>query len=161
MKRGDLVRDLDSLYSPSKWFRDVEKDFFNLAPFRTSGAKSNLFAFENVFTDVIEQKDKYLITADLPGMNKDNVKVSIKEGYLQIVAERNEEKEEKDEKEQRYHRQERYYGKVVRSIPLPEDVIHDYSRIKASYKNGVLSLELPKDFSQHEEEKPHEIEIKD
>ncbi len=100
--------------------------------------------------DIVEDKDKVLVTVDLPGIEKDDIKVSVEENILTIKGERKAEKEEKDKN---YHRVERVYGSFCRSFSLPSKV--DGQKIKASYKNGVLSIDLPK----AEELKPKEIPI--
>jgi HSP20 family protein len=104
----------------------------------------------NPSVDVSETKDKVVITADLPGMTKDDVKISIQDHTLTLEGEKKREKEEKGEN---YHRLERSYGSFCRSFTLPAAVKAD--KIKASYKDGVLSVTLPK----AEEAKPKEIPI--
>lgn len=100
--------------------------------------------------DVSEDKDEYLIKADLPEVPKDKVKVSLAEGRLTIQGEREHEKEEKKKK---YHRIERSHGKYVRSFRLPDEV--DPEKIDAQFKDGVLTVRLPKS----EEKKAKELEI--
>jgi HSP20 family protein len=102
-------------------------------------------------TDIYEDKDGFRIEADLPGMKKDDVKISIKEGKLSISGERNQEKETKDAK---CHRVERTYGKLYRSFNLPKEIKED--KIKAEFKDGQLTITIPK----AEEVKPKEIDIK-
>ena len=103
--------------------------------------------------DIAEDDDAYEITADLPDVNKDHVKVTSNDGYLTITGEREHEKEEKDKKK-KYQRIERSYGRYERSFRLPDDVEAD--KVEAKFKNGVLKLTLPKS----EEKKPKELEIK-
>jgi len=100
--------------------------------------------------DIVEDKDKVLVKIDLPGIEKDDIKVSVEENILTIKGERKDEKEEQDKS---YHRVERVYGSFCRSFSLPSMV--DAQSIKANYKNGVLSIDLPK----AEEVKPKEIPI--
>jgi HSP20 family protein len=101
--------------------------------------------------DIAEDDNEYLIKAELPGIEKDQVKVSVEDGLLVISGERNSEKEEKNRK---YHRVERSYGSFIRSFSLPDDA--DGTKVKAEFKNGILKVHLPKD----ETAKPKSIEIK-
>lgn len=89
--------------------------------------------------DVSEKEKEYLVKAQLPGVNKDDVKVEILNGILTVSGERKFEKEEKDEK---HHRVESAFGSFTRSFVVPEDVLFD--RIAADYKDGVLIVHLPK-----------------
>jgi HSP20 family protein len=100
--------------------------------------------------DVIEEKDQYVLKADLPGIKKDEIKVSVENGILTIEGERNTEIEQKD---RQVHRIERSYGRFVRSLNLGTHV--DNSKIRASYKDGVLQLIVPKS----EAAKPKSIDI--
>ena len=100
--------------------------------------------------DVAETDDAVVVTAELPGMDKDDIKVSIENNVLTISGEK---KQEKEEKGKTYHWSERVYGRFSRSFTLPVQV--DANKVKAVYKNGVLTLTLPK----VEEAKPRQIEI--
>jgi len=102
--------------------------------------------------DVSENEGAYLVKAELPGVAREDLNVTIKDGVLTINAERKEEK--KDEKDGRVIRQERYYGKFVRSLRLGSDI--DEGRIEAQYENGVLNLSLPKTA----EVKPRKVDVK-
>ena len=101
--------------------------------------------------DVHETKDAYHVQLDLPGLDRDDVKVKFEENILTLSGERKYETRN-DEKEFRHI--ERVYGKFTRSLRLAKDV--DAQKIQASFKNGVLDITLPK----AEEVKPKEIEIK-
>lgn len=101
--------------------------------------------------DVSETDNEYLIRAEIPGVKKEDVNVSVQDGMLTINAESKYEDEEK--KDGRLIRQERRYGKYVRSMRLGKDV--DSGEVKAEYKDGVLELRLPK----AEEVKPKKIAI--
>ncbi len=89
--------------------------------------------------DVEETEKEYLVKADLPAVKKEDVKVAVENGTLSIEGERTQEKEEKNRK---LHRIERSYGKFVRRMAVPNDI--DESRIAAEFKDGVLSVHLPK-----------------
>ncbi len=101
--------------------------------------------------DVMEHKDAFVIKAELPGVEKNNVKITLQENLLTI---RGEKKQEKEEKDMNVHRVERAYGAFERSFSLPTTVKSD--KIDASFRDGVLTVTLPK----VEEAKPKEIEVK-
>lgn len=90
--------------------------------------------------DVKEREDAYAIHAEIPGIKKEDIHVSIDGAIVSITAERREEKEVKDG--ERSLRSERYFGKVSRSFELPQEV--DESQSSAKYNDGVLELVLPK-----------------
>ena len=91
--------------------------------------------------DVKETETEVRIKADLPGLTQDQISVNLIEDALVIKGERSEEREEKDEKNVRRYI-ERSYGSFQRVIPLAAEVEHD--KVDASFKNGVLSVILPK-----------------
>ena len=91
-------------------------------------------------TDIKEKKDKYLIDIDLPGYEKDNIKIEVENGYLTVHATIDSNKEEKEEG--KYVRKERYMGSCSRSFYVGDEVKED--DIKASFKNGMLKIEVPK-----------------
>lgn len=101
--------------------------------------------------DVAEHEDAYQVKVELPGVSKDDVKITMQDNILTI---RGEKKQEKESKSSNYHRVERSYGSFQRSFTLPTSVKHD--RIEASYKDGILTIALPK----AEEAKPKQIEVK-
>ena len=100
--------------------------------------------------DVAETKDDIIVTAEVPGLNKDDINISIQENILTLRGEKKQSKEQKDEN---LHRVERIYGSFQRSFTLPTLV--DSTKVNASYKDGVLRIVLPK----KEEVKPKEISI--
>jgi HSP20 family protein len=89
--------------------------------------------------DVLESKDDVVVKADVPGLSKGDIEVSVRNGALEI---RGEKKEERRTQRKGVVRTERSFGSFYRSIPLPDGV--NESKIKASYKNGVLEVKLPK-----------------
>ncbi len=91
-------------------------------------------------TDIIDQGDKYLLKADMPGFQKEDIKINVQGDELCISAERKEDNDDKDQKGN-YIRRERRYDALSRSFGL--DGI-DAGKITASYDNGVLQVELPK-----------------
>ena len=113
---------------------DLLEDMFKIDPFFSEeGSKV-------MKTDIKEKKDKYLIDIDLPGYEKEDIKVHIEDGYLNIVAKTNSENEEKEEGT--FLRKERYYGECSRSFYIGDQVKEE--DIKASFRNGTLRLEIPK-----------------
>lgn len=104
--------------------------------------------------DITEDDKEYLVTADLPEVKKEEVQVNLENGVLTITGERKKESESKDE-EKKYHRIERSYGRYERSFRLPEAV--DESKVDARFKDGVLTIHLPK--SGEAEETRREIKI--
>ena len=92
-----------------------------------------------VDVDVYEEKDEIVATAELPGMDKNEIEVNITDGMLTIKGEKKKEEETKDG---HYYYSERSYGSFVRSIELPREVQTD--KAKANFKNGVLEIRLPK-----------------
>jgi HSP20 family protein len=100
--------------------------------------------------DIHETDDGYVLRADLPGIKKEEIQIDLKDNTLLVKGEKKfEEKASKDN----YIRTERAYGTFVRSFSLPDNV--DTGKIKASYKDGVLELVLPK----KEEAKPKQIKV--
>ena len=100
--------------------------------------------------DVSETKDNVIINTEIPGMSKDDVKVSIQDNVLTLSGEKKQQKEEKDAN---YHRMERSHGSFSRSFTLPTTVQAD--KVKAAYRDGILRITLPKS----EEVKPKQIPI--
>ena len=101
--------------------------------------------------DLHEDENAYIVDVELPGVNKEDVKINFQDGLLSISGERNYENESK---EKDAHRLERFYGRFYRSFNFPNAVNGD--DIVASYENGVLKVSVPK----AEEVKPRQIEIK-
>jgi HSP20 family protein len=89
--------------------------------------------------DISETDEEYLVRAELPGVERKDVKVSLEDGVLTIEGER---KQEKEEKGKTMHRVERFYGSFCRRFNLPEDA--EASSIKAETKDGVLNVHIPK-----------------
>lgn len=100
--------------------------------------------------DIYDAKDHITVKADLPGMTKDDIEVTIQNNHLILKGEKKHE-EKKEEKD--FIREERFYGSFYRVLPLAGTV--DPNNVKAAYKNGVLELTLPK----KEEAKPKQISI--
>ena len=134
----------ETLFSMREDLDSIFKDFFTGFNAPASGRR--------VFPamDVKETADNYLIEVEVPGMDRDDMKLSIKKDELVLEGEKKEENKEEGES---FLRIERSYGSFRRTIRLPSEV--DQAGVKANYVNGVLKITLPKT----EEEKPKEIEV--
>lgn len=114
-------------------FRDVGPGFF-VKPLHGDPLPAH------IRVDVKEDKESYTLHAELPGVAKDDIHATVKDGLVTIQAEiKQQDTQRQDEK---VLRSERYFGSVARSFALPQDV--DASAAQASYENGVLTLLLPK-----------------
>ena len=101
--------------------------------------------------NIEENENEYLISAELPGVKKNDVKITFEDGALSISGEK---KVEKEENKDNFHRIERRYGIFSRSFAIPSGIVID--KIDATFKDGVLNVILPK----AEEAKPKQIEVK-
>jgi HSP20 family protein len=100
--------------------------------------------------DIYETNDSFVVSADLPGLSKEDIQIDLKDNTLTLKGEKKfEEKVSRDN----YIRVERAYGSFVRSFALPQNI--DPDKIKAKYKEGVLELNIPK----KEEAKPKQIKV--
>lgn len=101
--------------------------------------------------EVKEFPEQFVLAAELPGIEKKDIKIEIQNDVLSISGER---QSDIEQEKQSYHIRERSYGKFKRSFELPTQVVAD--KIEAEFSNGVLSLSIPK----AEEAKPKQIEVK-
>ena len=106
-------------------------------------------------TDIVEKKDKFILDIDLPGFEKENIKLSLDNGYLNISAKVEKEDNKDDEK---LLRQERFYGECSRSFYVGEDIKEE--EIEAKFKNGILKIEIPKKEIEDKSKEVKQIEIK-
>ena len=142
---------------PSLFRTNVFDDLFDDFTKETKRAAQNLVGVTGVMkTDIVEKEDHFELLVDLPGFNKEDVKVELKEGYLNIEAERNSSKDEKDE-EGTFVRRERYTGTCSRSFYVGEELKQE--DIKAKFENGILTLTVPKKDDEPEVEEPKYIVI--
>jgi HSP20 family protein len=111
---------------------------------------TGLFSGWSPSLDLYDDKDAFVVSVELPGMKKEEIDISLHDGVLTVSGER---KHERENKEGQTFRSERYFGKFQRSVSLPASV--DASSVKASYKDGILSISLPK----AEEAKPRQISV--
>lgn len=124
--------------------------FFNGMPTRRERDEDYESAIWSPMTDITEDSDKYELRFDLPGMTKEDIKMNFSENTLKISGER---QAMEEKKEATCHRVERVSGKFFRSFNFPTQV--DANKISASYKDGVLTVTVPKT----EEVKPRQISI--
>ena len=113
----------------------------------------NFRDFDTVWSprvDLAESEDGYEVKAELPGLKKEEIKVEVHDQVLTLAGEK---KNEEKSDTKNYHRVERNYGRFERSFRLPKEVKSD--EIKAKYKNGILTIDIPKS----EETKPKEISV--
>lgn len=138
---------LSSSFDRLSSLRDEVNRLFDFSlPARDSG----LFSGWSPTLDVFDDKDSLVVKVELPGLKKDEINISLHEGVLTVSGER---KRETEKKEGESFRSERYFGKFQRSVTLPTAV--DSNKVSAAYKDGVLTVELPK----AEEAKPKQIAV--
>ena len=142
-------------WNPINEFDDLMNRYnrmFGLA--RTNGEREGKDLFSrsdwSPAVDIKETDKAFTIEAELPGMNKDDVKVTVHDGVLSIQGERKSEEETDDKK---HHRIERFYGSFLRRFTLPDNV--DENSVKASFKDGLLTLSIQK----AEPKEPRAIEV--
>jgi HSP20 family protein len=129
----------------ARWERDMERMFDDFVGRRMRPWWPERFSMPAGIeitppaVDLFEEKDDIVVKAELPGMDKDNIQVNLTDQSLTI---RGEKKKEEEVKEENYYRSERSYGSFVRTLELPAEVKSD--KVKASFKNGVLEVRLPK-----------------
>lgn len=122
---------------PSIFGEDLFDDFMDF-PFRTTRSYQNAHGLMQ--TDIRETKDGYELDVDLPGFDKKDINLELKDGYLTIKASRNEEKEDK---KHHYLRKERFTGSCSRSFYVGDNV--QQTEVHAKFDNGILKLSFPKE----------------
>ena len=132
--------------------REMDQIFDDLLPlsWRRNEVDGGALSIWSPQADISENDKEYRIKMDIPGMEKDDIKVNMHEGRVTITGER---KMEEEDKNGDSVRRERYHGSFYRAFTLPEKVLED--KIKAQFKNGVLHLTLPK----AEVVKPKQIKV--
>ncbi len=108
-------------------------------------------------TDIKEKEDRYLIDVELPGYEKENIKIEVEDGYLTVHAEIDSNNEEKEES--KFVRKERYVGSCSRSFYVGTEIQSE--DIKASFKNGILKIEIPKKEEEKKLPEKKYIQIED
>lgn len=129
----ELQRDMNRL------FEDFFKEPFAMTPFSREKTLGSSFTPQ---ADISETEGEITVSLELPGMEADQIDLSFHNNTLTISGEKHSETEEEGS---RYYRKERTYGSFRRSIPLPGDI--DEDAVEASFKNGVLKVQLPKSES--------------
>ncbi len=134
--RWDPARDFEQAIDR---FNRMFNDSRFLSRFGLGDTEAMTFAEWTPAVDIQETPEAYVVSAELPDVKKEDVKLSVQNGVLMMTGERRQEKEDKGKK---WHRVERSYGRFQRSFTLPESV--DDQKIHASYKDGMLHLMIPK-----------------
>ena len=142
LQRWDPFRELERMHE------DMDRLFRS---FLTPRSPESTEVTCPVAVDVLEDKDKVVLKAELPGVDPKDVEINVQDNVISISGEK---KMEHEDKRDNYVRVERYYGKFHRAFTLPPYV--DPDGISAEYKNGVLTVTLPK----RPETKPKQIQIK-
>jgi HSP20 family protein len=120
------------------------------SPFGEQTRNSECFIGWAPALDLYEDTDNLIVKAELPGLKKEDIEISLHDGALAISGER---KQEAAGNKGETYRSERYYGRFHRAVSLPKPVAGD--KVKANFTNGVLTVTLPKT----EEAKPKQIEV--
>ena len=139
---------------PSIFGEDLFDDFMGYPTGRQATAYPQVK--DMMKTDIRDVDGNYELEIDLPGFKKEDVKIQLKNGYLNIQATREEKKDEKDDKG-KYVRRERYTGTCNRSFYVGLSIKHE--DIHAKYENGILSFSVPKEEAKPVEEKKNYISI--
>jgi len=103
--------------------------------------------------DIVQRENDLLVSAELPGLSKDDIKVEVQDGMLTLSGHRHQEHEENM---RGMYRSERSYGSFFRAIPLPEDA--DTSQAQAKYRDGILEITIPTPQRQHATQ-PRKLEV--
>ena len=130
---------------------DLFKDFFEGDDFFPIKRESSIMK-----TDIKEKKDKYIIVMDLPGYEKENINLSLNDGYLEVTAEV--EKEENSDEDEKFVHKERYYGHCSRSFYVGDQIKEE--EISAEFKNGTLKKKKKKKDTENKLPEAKRIEIK-
>jgi HSP20 family protein len=145
---ASLRREIDRLFDDFAGPWPFRRATFNVEPFW----RGDITWAKIPAVDIADTDKGYEITAELPGMDEKNVEVKYADGTLAIKGEK---KDEKEEKKKDYYRSERHYGSFQRSFSVPDRV--DAEKIEATFKNGVLTVTLPKTAEAQKKEKQIEI----
>jgi HSP20 family protein len=141
------------LWNPFQEFENLLERYNKTGGAMRSSTGNDLsFADWSPSVDIEEDAEKYLIKADLPGVSRDDIDIKLENGMLSIRGEKRTETE--SDKGGKHHRRERFYGSFSRSFTLPDSI--DADKVDAAYKDGVLTLAIPK----VEKARPKSIDIK-
>jgi len=128
----------DPLHEMEDMMRGMQR-VFSSWPWPAKSEESMTLAQWSPSVDIGENDKEFVVKAELPDVNKEDIKVNVEGGTLSISGERRVEKEEKDMK---FHRMERAYGHFERTFSLPDEA--DTDQITSEYKQGILTVHLPK-----------------
>ena len=140
---------------PSIFGEDLFEDLFDLPFYDDSKVEKKLYgrhAKNLMKTDIKEMDNGYELIIDLPGFKKDEIKVSLDNGYLSIAAAKGLDQDEQEKETGKYIRRERYAGNLSRSFYIGDVKQED---VKAAFKNGILSISVPKEDKKAKEEKKY------
>ncbi len=126
-------------WNPIREIENLQSRMNQLMTAWPDGEESLTVSDWSPLVDIIEQNGEYLVKAEVPEVKKEDLKVRVEDGTLQITGER---KSEKEDKGKRFHRIERSYGSFERCFSLPDDV--DAAHITSDFKDGILHVHLPK-----------------
>lgn len=138
-KRGELIMH-DSFFD----------DFFPLDLFKTTWPKSN--RYNTMKTDIVSKDEHYELHVELPGVKKEDLEISLKNGYLSIKLE---EKKEVDVEEKKYIHRERYYRSTCRNFYVGDGLTEE--DVRAELKDGILTINVPKAINKVETKQTIEI----
>ena len=134
---------------PSIFGENLFDDFFDDVPFFDNRAENQIekklygrHAHNVMKTDIKDTDDNYELIVDLPGFKKDEIKVSLEDGYLTIEAAKGLDEDEQEKKTGKYIRKERYAGACQRSFYVGDNLTQE--DIKGEFKHGILTLNVPK-----------------
>ena len=144
---------------PSIFGEDMFDDFMRDFPFFDENAGNKIekklygrHAKNMMKTDIKELEGGYELEMDLPGFTKDEITAELKDGYLTISASKGLDKDEQEKETGKYIRRERYAGNLSRSFYIGDVKQED---VKAAFKNGILSISVPKEDKKAKEEKKY------
>jgi len=136
------------VYSLQRTVNRVFDNFFEGFSLSSFGSLEDRMRSFTPRVDISESDKEFQVTAELPGMDEKNLDISLANSVLTLKGEK---KEEKEDKRKDYYRMERSYGMFRRTIPLPEGV--DLEKVEASFREGVLTVTLPKMVEAQKERK--------
>ena len=137
-------------WQPTDRLTTLRDEMNRLFDFSWPSRDTGLFSGWSPTLDMHDDKDSLIVMVELPGMKKEEIDIALHDGVLTVSGER---KMERENKEGETFRSERYFGKFQRSVTLPVAV--NPGKVKASYKDGILTIDLPKT----EEAKPKHIAV--
>ena len=137
-------------YKGLKHLQRTLDNFFNDVWWPTPGLLNETWEEFQPQSKLTENKEKYLLEVNLPGVKKEDVKIEVEENLVKVSGERKEEKKSDDAKQ---HYSEIFYGKFYREFALPTPIKKE--KIRARYENGALTIDIPKDT----QSKAHQVNI--